>query len=240
MPEKKAKKGGAKRVYGNNANSDNVADYSNHHHINEFATALSNNDAAWVQSKLSERPMRLNVEQPFDVQTPKIYPWTPQGSEIVTPLLYACAEGYEAMAIALVEGGANKFARTSDGNTLLHVSSFVHSDYFSRYIADHRVHVDSRNVYGQTPLMYAAFSASAPNVEFLLQRGADPNATDAYGWTPLYYAVFYKQADAKWRQRAEDAAAALVRGGARVTPEAVQVAQDYGEPSIARFLRSQT
>ncbi len=240
MPEKQAK-GGAKRVYGNNANNtNNGVDYNQWHYVNEFATALSNNDAAWVQDKLRERPRRLNVDQAFDVQTPKINPATQQGGEIVTPLLYACAEGYDAIAIALVEGGANKFARTSDGNTLLHFSSFVHSDYFLRHIVDHRVHVDSPNVYGQTALMYAAFSASAPNVEFLLQRGADPNATDAYGWTPLYYAVFYKQADAKWRQRAEETAAALIRGGARVTPEAVQVAQDYGEPSIARFLRSQT
>jgi hypothetical protein len=237
MPEKK---GGAKRVYGNNANNNNGADYNWRHYVNEFATALADNDAAWVQDKLSERPTRLNVDQSYDVQTPKINPSTPQGGEIVTPLLYACAEGYDAIATALVEGGANKFARTSDGNTLLHFSSFVHSDYFLRYIVDHRVHVDSPNKYGQTPLMYAAFSASAPNVEFLLHRGADPNATDAYGWLPLYYAVFYKQADAKWRQRAQDAAAALIRGGARVTPEAVQVAQDYGEPSIARFLRSQT
>ncbi len=239
MPRKGAtKSGGSKRVYGNNANNDD--DYNYRHHVDEFAVALSNNDTAWVRDKLGERPRRLNVDQPFDVQTPKINPSTQQGGEIVTPLLYACAEGYDAMAVTLVEGGANKFARTSDGNTILHFCSFVHSDYFLRYIADHRVHVDSRNVYGQTPLMYAAFSASAPGVEFLLQRGADPNATDAYGWTPLYYVVFYKQADAKWRQRAEDAGAALIRGGARVTPAAVHVAQDYGEPSIARFLRSQT
>jgi hypothetical protein len=241
MPEKKGKKGGAKRVYGNDANNtNNGEDYNWRHYVNEFATALSNNDAAWVQEKIRETPRRLNVDQVFDVQTPKINPSTPQGGELVTPLLYACAEGYDAIANVLVEGGANKFARTNDGNTLLHFSCFVYDDYFLRYIADHRVYVDTPNAYGQTPLMYAAFSASAPNVEFLLQRGGDPNAVDAYGWTPLYYAVFYKQADAKWRQRAQDTVAALIRGGAHVTPEAIQVAQDYGEPTIAKFMRSRT
>ena len=49
--------------------------------------------------------------------------------------------------------------------------------------------VDTRDAYGQTPLMYAAGSNSSAAVTTLLAAGADVNASSEAGWTPLMYAA---------------------------------------------------
>jgi hypothetical protein len=46
-----------------------------------------------------------------------------------------------------------------------------------------------RDVYGQTPLMYAVDHAQLAVVTVLLAAGADPNAASEAGWTPLMYAA---------------------------------------------------
>jgi hypothetical protein len=49
--------------------------------------------------------------------------------------------------------------------------------------------VDIRDMYGQTPLMYAAAHNTAFVVRELLMSGADVNALTDAAWTPLMYAV---------------------------------------------------
>ena len=49
--------------------------------------------------------------------------------------------------------------------------------------------VDTRDAYGQTPLMYAAGSNTRAVVTALLAAGADVNAASDAGWTPLMYAA---------------------------------------------------
>lgn len=49
--------------------------------------------------------------------------------------------------------------------------------------------VDSRNTYGETPLMIAARSGCRTAVWDFIRRGADVNAADNRGITPLYHAA---------------------------------------------------
>ena len=50
--------------------------------------------------------------------------------------------------------------------------------------------VNSKDQYGQTPLMYAVSEGGNPNlVDSLLREGADVNAQSADGWTALMYAA---------------------------------------------------
>lgn len=51
------------------------------------------------------------------------------------------------------------------------------------------VDMNTRDDYGQTPLMYAAASNDAAMVAFLLGSGADINARSSAGWTALMYAA---------------------------------------------------
>jgi ankyrin repeat protein len=51
------------------------------------------------------------------------------------------------------------------------------------------VDMNTRDEYGQTPLMYAASSNDATMVAFLLGSGADINARSNAGWTALMYAA---------------------------------------------------
>jgi ankyrin repeat protein len=70
--------------------------------------------------------------------------------------------------------------------------------------------VNSRNRYGNTPLIGAILGGKATIVKLLLGKGADVNQKDSEGWTPLMYSIVY-------RPRYEDEIAEeLLRRGADV------------------------
>ncbi len=51
------------------------------------------------------------------------------------------------------------------------------------------------DVYGRTPLHYAAMDGNVASVLHLLTDGADPNGADDNGWTPLHFAAQEWQLD---------------------------------------------
>lgn len=51
--------------------------------------------------------------------------------------------------------------------------------------------VNTRDIFGQTPLHFAAFFGYGTVVEFLISKGADINAKDENGWTSLHLTVKY-------------------------------------------------
>ncbi|KAK3331734.1 hypothetical protein B0T19DRAFT_413885 [Cercophora scortea] len=58
-------------------------------------------------------------------------------------------------------------------------------------LLDHGADINAKGLAGRTPLVQAVVLGpdTAPTVEFLLSRGADPNAMDPDGWTPLLWVV---------------------------------------------------
>jgi len=56
-------------------------------------------------------------------------------------------------------------------------------------IASGEVPVDFKNKFGQTPLYYAVDSDDVEFARFLINHGANVNATDYFGFTPLHEAI---------------------------------------------------
>jgi len=85
-----------------------------------------------------------------------------------------------------------------------------------------------------TPLHFAAFYASQPNVAALLiEKGADVNAKDNYGRTPLYVAAWKGQVNfvTMLLKKGADPGIATNEGK---TP--LRIAQDSGHTTIAKIL----
>ena len=68
------------------------------------------------------------------------------------------------------------------------------------------VNVNARNMWGETPLYWAALRGTPENIKALLEAGADVNARNEYGETPLYSASV----------RAPENIKALLEAGANV------------------------
>jgi ankyrin repeat protein len=56
---------------------------------------------------------------------------------------------------------------------------------------DKGVDVNSKNVYGETPLHWTAWEGHKEVAELLITKGADVNAKDEDGFTPLHFAAYY-------------------------------------------------
>ncbi|KAL6072068.1 26S proteasome non-ATPase regulatory subunit 10 [Balamuthia mandrillaris] len=106
-----------------------------------------------------------------------------------TPLHYAAREGCLSTVRALINAGADPCLFNADRETALHVAtSSGHLDIVkllvSRGIPSLLV---SRDIFGATPLHHAFSGNWLEGASFLLENGADPNATDVYGQTPFNY-----------------------------------------------------
>lgn len=73
----------------------------------------------------------------------------------------------------------------------LHVATYNGSVEAAHLLLDRGADINSRNIYGATPLMRACESGRAESVAMLLARGADPTlVTSTCSWTSLMYASF--------------------------------------------------
>ena len=96
------------------------------------------------------------------------------------------------------------------------------------------MNVNERWFDNYTPLHFAAFYASQPNIAALfIENGADVNAKDNYGRTPLYVAA--------WKGRVNFVTLLLKKGAdpGIATNEGktpLRIAQDSGHTTIAKIL----
>ena len=83
-----------------------------------------------------------------------------------TTLIHAVDEGHLALVEYLVEKGADLEARDTVSNVISWICNhkYVTHEYTPQY--------------GYTPLMWAARYGRLPVVEYLVEKGADPNAQD--------------------------------------------------------------
>ena len=127
-------------------------------------------------------------------------------SQNQTALMWAAAERHVDVVKLLVERGADLQARTKKGFTALHFAAREGDRQCAEILlaAGVDINIRSQSVTstgrgggpsyeatvsaGSTPLLVATVRAQIPFALFLLERGADPNASDA-GMTPLHWAV---------------------------------------------------
>ena len=156
----------------------------------------------------SEEAVRLLASHEADVNAR-------QPSQHQTALMWAVAEGHRSVVAALLEAGANPWARTKRGFTALHFAAREGDVESTRLLLATGVDVNVRSQAGpegrvqsgfddlglgvgmraadessegSTPLLVATVRGHVPLALFLLDQGADPNIGDA-GFAPLHWAA---------------------------------------------------
>lgn len=101
-------------------------------------------------------------------------------------LLNAVKHGHLHIAKTLVEKGVDIQTRDSNGDTLLHISSYFGYEPIVKFIIDNGAEINARNQLGETALhKAAAYGRSTKIVVYLLDKGADIEAEDRSGKNPL-------------------------------------------------------
>ncbi len=85
--------------------------------------------------------------------------------------------------------------RSTDGWTALTAATFYKKPAIVQLLIEHHAAINIQDLYGRTPLMYAAAMGTEEIVNLLLEAGADPNIQDKKGRTALMEA--YSKQEAK-------------------------------------------
>ncbi len=111
----------------------------------------------------------------------KVVPWGPLFASVV-------AENADAVN-TLLNKGTDVNARTSLGNTPLHMAALEGNLSIVSLLLAEGADVKAANNSNETPLHFAVRSGSVPVARCLLTMGADPNANNDKFETPLHWAI---------------------------------------------------
>ena len=100
-----------------------------------------------------------------------------------TPLHKACYYGQTAVALFLLEHGAEVTANIVN-ETPLHYAAAHRDPVITRLLLEKGADVNAQADNGDTPLHYACRNSRIETVRLLLEHGADVNARDRKGRTP--------------------------------------------------------
>ncbi len=108
-------------------------------------------------------------------------------------------DGLEALAISLVERGADIFAVDATGLTPLQRCAALGNVPISQLLLERGVDANVRDRHGRSPLFAALAQPDAAEalVRSLIRAGADPELADVYGETPLGLALGQPQSETR-------------------------------------------
>jgi len=105
-----------------------------------------------------------------------------------TPLIWCCANGHAETAELLLNSGANREARNSDGMTSLIIASMKGYTEIVKLLLEYGADKEAKNNGGWTPLIWASINGKTETVKLLLEYGADIESKNDDSNTPLVYA----------------------------------------------------
>ncbi len=93
----------------------------------------------------------------------------------------------------LLEKGADPTIRDEHGYTPFHVAviNYADPDILNLLLESGKVDINETTDLGMTALHWAVIESTTAAAEFLLSKGANPNAADKDGVTPLHFAIKY-------------------------------------------------
>lgn len=111
-----------------------------------------------------------------------------------TPLCYAAAYGYLAVAEVLLANKAEVDPKLKHGKTPLHYAATKGYHAMIERLLEHGANIDARDSSGITPLYTATTAQQKATVALLLERAAQVNAATDGGYTPLHQAAGFGNA----------------------------------------------
>ena len=139
-----------------------------------------------------------NVNAQITKPPPQLYPEIAfgfRGQVGMTPMMFAGLPADPDLMRVLLDSGADATLTHPNGTTVLMAAAGTASGSLLgddeealevvKLALEHGVDVNARNDDGDTALHGAAFRGHVPLIQFLVENGAELDATDDLGWTPL-------------------------------------------------------
>ncbi|AET37565.1 palmitoyltransferase AKR1 Ecym_1330 [Eremothecium cymbalariae DBVPG len=105
-----------------------------------------------------------------------------------TPLHWASKSGYVYIVHCLLENNADPTIYDKQGYNLLHTATFSSNIMLILYVLfTEKIHIDSPDPTGKTPLHWAAYQGDSLTVEALVRFGANVKVLDSNGFTPIHW-----------------------------------------------------
>ncbi|CAG8372237.1 unnamed protein product [Penicillium salamii] len=191
------------------------------------------------------------TETTFDYVLAESKNKSPSDTDGIQPLHIAAAVS-EGNVFALLCAGADMFAVTNEGMTVLHIAARSRKAGTVGLVLSRMIDLDDetriafinrKNAEKDTALHYACSSGQYETVDLLLDAGADPNLLGKDGYTPLRACVNFEMEEERWDQigNIEDTKAlrtASIWLGIRSLPPAKDETKEKSKQSQLQYMNN--